>query len=142
MSRQFLWFQRLLDIPSSMLSTVEVHEIDKIGRVVDSALKAGANRFSQITWALNDKGPAQLKALQIAAKKAREKAKVLAQALDVTLVKILEVTEGRTPVLPRRPNLGMARMSMAMSESSEVPLSPGELAIQATVNVVFEISNK
>ena len=30
--------------------TVEVHELDKIGRVVDVALKAGANRFSQITW--------------------------------------------------------------------------------------------
>jgi uncharacterized protein YggE len=30
--------------------TVEVHELDSIGRVVDAALKAGANRFSQITW--------------------------------------------------------------------------------------------
>ena len=122
--------------------TVEVHELDKIGRVVDAALKAGANRFSQITWALKDKRPAQLEALQVAAKKAREKATILAQSLEVTLVRILEVTEGRTPMLPRRPNLGMARMSMAMSESSEVPLSPGELTIQATVNLVFEIRNK
>ena len=83
-----------------------------------------------------------MRPLKVAAKKAREKANILAQALDVTLVRILEVTEGRTPVLPRRHNLGMARMSMAMSESSEVPLSPGELTIQATVNLVFEIGTK
>ena len=44
--------------------TVEVHELDKIGRVVDAALKAGANRFSQITWALKDKRPAQLEAIK------------------------------------------------------------------------------
>jgi uncharacterized protein YggE len=99
--------------------TVEVHELDSIGRVVDSALKAGANRFSQITWALKDERPAQLEALKIASQDARGKAKVLAEALGVKLDRLLEVTEGRAAVLPRR-QLATARMSMAMAESSDV----------------------
>jgi len=118
---------------------VEVHKLDSIGRVVDAALKAGANRFSQITWALKDERPAQIEALQVAAQEARGKAKALAQALGVKLVRLLEVTEGRAPVLPRRHQLATARMSMAMAEASEVPLSPGELAVHATVTLVFEI---
>ena len=122
--------------------TVVVQKLDSIGRIVDAALKAGANRFSQITWALNDKEPAQLEAIKVASKKAREKANTLAKALSVELVRLLEVSEGRTPVLPRRPTLAGARMSMAMAESDDVPLSPGELNIQATVNLVFEIRDK
>jgi len=119
--------------------TVEVQDLDSIGRVVDAALKAGANRFSRITWALKDERPAQLDALKVAAQGAREKATALAQALGVKLVRLLEVTDGRAPVIPRRHQLASPRMSMAMSEASEVPLSPGELAVQATVSLVFEI---
>lgn len=121
--------------------TVEVHQLDSIGRVVDAALKAGANRFSQISWALKDERPAQLEALEVAAQDARGKAKALAQALGVKLDRLLEVTEGRAPVFPRRQQFTTARMSMAMAESSDVPLSPGELAVRATVTLVYEIDD-
>ena len=120
--------------------TVEVHELDRIGRVVDAALKAGANRFSQIAWALKDERPAQLEALKVASQDAREKAKVLAGALGVKLDRLLEVTEGHAAVIPRR-QIATARMSMAMAESSDVPLSPGELAVRATVTLVYQIDD-
>ena len=120
---------------------VEVHKLDGIGRVVDAALKAGANRFSQITWALKDDRPAQLKALGVAAHNARGKAKALAEALGVKLEGLLEVSEGGTPVLPRRHQLAAPRMSMAMAESSDVPLSPGELAVRSTVTLVYELDD-
>ena len=118
---------------------VEVQDLDRIGRVVDAALKAGANRFSRITWALEDERPAQLEAIKVAAQGAREKAKTLAQALGVKLGRLLEATEGGARLVSPRHQLASTRMSMAMSEASEVPLSPGELAVQATVNLVFEI---
>lgn len=121
--------------------SVEVHQMDRIGRVVDAALKAGANRFSQITWALKDERPAQLEAIAVAAQNARGKAKALAEALGVKLERLVEVTEGGTPVLPRRQQFATARMSMAMAESSEVPLSPGELSVRAMVNLVYEIDD-
>lgn len=120
---------------------VEVQDLDNIGRIVDAALNAGANRFSQITWALKDERPAKLEALKVAVQDARAKAKTLAQAIGVKLVRLLEVTEGRAPLLPRRQTLATARMSMAMAEGSEFPLSPGELAVQATVNLVYEIDD-
>ena len=56
------------------------------------------------------------------------------------LDRLLEVTEGRAPVLSRRQSAA-PRMSMAMAESSDVPLSPGELAVRATVTLVYEIDD-
>ena len=119
---------------------VEVFDLTQVGRVVDRALKAGANRFSHITWGLRDSRPAQLDALKSAARKAREKAKTLAQALDVQLLQLLSVTERGSSPIPRRSTRGSGMMSMAMEDAGAVPVSPGELTIRASVTLVYEIS--
>ncbi len=120
---------------------VEVLDLKIVGRVVDSALQAGANRFSHISWALQDNRPVKLKALKIAAQKAREKAKALAQALDVQLVQLLAVTEGVGERIPQRSTRGRAMMSMAMEDGGSVPVAAGELTIRATVTLMYEIGN-
>jgi len=122
--------------------TVEVWDLAVVGRVVDSALQAGANRFSHITWALRDKGPAKLNALEHAAQKAREKAHVLAKVLNVKLIQLLAVTDGEVSSLPQRTTRGRARMSMAMDDAGSTPVSPGELTVRASVTVVYEISEE
>lgn len=119
--------------------TVEVRKLEEVGRVVDGAFQAGANRFSQITWGVEDERPARLAALKAAANKAREKAEVLAQALGVKLVRVLAVNEGPRHVIPQPRRFRAGSMSLAMEESSDVPVSPGELTIVASVNLEFEI---
>ena len=116
-------------------------DLTRVGRVVDQALKAGANRFSHITWGLRDSYPAQLDALTRAAHRAREKAKTLAQALDVRLLRLLSVTERGGSPIPNQRTRERAMMSMAMENAgSSVPVSPGELSIRASVTLVYEIS--
>ncbi|MGB0910853.1 MAG: SIMPL domain-containing protein [Nitrospirales bacterium] len=120
---------------------VEVLDLTIVGRVVDSALKAGANRFSHIGWALRDNRPARMKALKSAAEKAREKAQTLARALNVQLIQLLAVTEGGTGPTPQRSTRGRAMMSMAMEDAGSVPVSPGELTVRASVTLMYEIGN-
>ncbi len=120
---------------------VKVLDLEIVGRVVDGALQAGANRFSHISWTLQDNRPAKLKALKSAAQKAREKAKALAQALDVQLVQLLAVTEGVGERIPQRSTRGRAMMSMAMEDGGSVPVAAGELTIRATVTLMYEIGN-
>ncbi|WP_447970300.1 SIMPL domain-containing protein [Nitrospira sp. M1] len=122
--------------------TIEVWDLAIVGRVVDSALQAGANRFSHITWALRDKSPSELEALERAAQKAREKARALAQTLNVKLIQLLAVTEGGSSFLPRRATRGRAMMSMAMEDAGSTPVSPGELTVRASVTLVYEISQE
>ncbi|GJL64411.1 MAG: hypothetical protein NPIRA04_30650 [Nitrospirales bacterium] len=122
--------------------TVEVWDLPIVGRVVDSALQAGANRFSHITWALRDERPLKQEALKLAARNAREKSQALAQALNVQLTRILAVTEGGPSTLPRRTTRGRAMMSMATDNAGSTPVTPGELTIHASVTLVYEISQE
>ncbi len=116
--------------------TVEIRALDRVGTVIEEVLKAGANSFQGLHWGLRDEQSVRLSALKQAAAKAREKAAVLSEALHVKLVRVLSANEGGPMVRPAAP---MARMAMEAS-IGEVPVSPGELKIEATVTLVYEIA--
>lgn len=121
---------------SNQLS-VEVRDLEKVAAVIDDSLAAGANHFQGLQWALRDEQPKRLSALQMAAAKAREKATALSQALKVKLVRVLNVSEGGHVVRPA-PYMGRAMASMEAA-SADMPVSSGELKIEATVTLVYEI---
>jgi uncharacterized protein len=119
---------------------VEVRDLGKVGAVADRALKAGANHFNGIQWVVRDQDPVYLQALAQAAKKAKDKAKTLAQSLDVQLVELLTVQEGGAAVPELRRSF--AKASMLMSDGaaeSSVPMSPGEIKVEAHVTLLYKI---
>lgn len=122
-------------IVSNMI-TVEIRALDKVGTVIEEVLKSGANSFHGLHWGLRDEQSVRLSALKLAAAKAREKAAVLGEALYVKLVRVLSVNEGSPVVRYAAP---MARMAMETS-AGEVPISPGELKVEVTVTLVYEIA--
>ena len=122
----------------SNMVTVEIRALDKVGTVIEEVLKAGANSFQGLHWGLREEQAVRLSALKQAAAKAREKASVLSETLHVKLARILSVTEGSQVV---RPGVAMARMAMEAS-AGDVPISSGELKIEATVTLVYEIAPK
>jgi uncharacterized protein YggE len=118
--------------------TVEVREIEKVGAVIEEGLSAGANHFHGLRWALRDEQQARLNALKIAAAKAREKAAALSEALNVKLGRLMNVTEGSQVVHPM-PRVGRAMAAMEVA-GGEVPISSGEMKVEATVTLVYEIA--
>ncbi len=120
---------------SNML-TVEVRDLDKVGKVIDAALTAGANRFHGLHWALQDERQPRLRALKMAAAQAREKAQALGESLDVKLVRILTANEGGVHVMPPRT---MMRTMAKLGASEDIPISAGELKVEASVTLVYEI---
>ncbi len=116
--------------------TVEIRALDRVGTVIEEVLKAGANSFHGLHWRLRDEQSVRLNALKQAAAKGREKAAVLGEALHVKLVRIVSVNEGGRMMRPAAP---MARMAMEAS-AADVPISPGELKVEATVTLVYEIA--
>lgn len=120
----------------SNLVTVEIRALDRVGTVIEEVLKAGANSFQGLHWGLRDNQSVRLSALKQAVAKAREKAAVLSEALHVKLVRVVSANEGGHMIRPAAP---MARMAME-ANSGEVPVSPGELKVEATVTLVYEIA--
>jgi hypothetical protein len=107
--------------------------------VVDRVLKVGANRFSGISWGLQNEQPTKLEVLKQASVKAQVKAETLAQALNLKLVRMMNVQEGGVALAPPE---GRYRMAMAMDSGGEASVSAGEISIHGTVTLVYEISQK
>lgn len=117
--------------------TVEVRNLEKVGPVIEDSLAAGANQFQSLQWALRDEQQAKVAALKQAAAKAREKAAALSEALKVKLTRLLSATEESRIV---RPVPRMAR-SMGTMEvgGGEAPMFSGEIKVEATVTIVYEM---
>lgn len=120
----------------SNMVNVEIRALDRVGTVIEEVLKAGANNFQGLHWGLRDEQSVRLSALKQAAARAKDKAVALSDTLHVKLARILSVTEGGHVIRPAAP---MARMAMEAS-AGDVPVSPGELKIEATVTLVYEIA--
>lgn len=116
---------------------VEVRNLEVVGKVVDRVLKVGANRFSGISWGLQNEQPTKLEVLKLASSKAQAKAETLAQALNLKLVRMINVLEGGVSPAPIE---GRYRMAMAMDSGGEASVSAGEISIRGTVTLVYEIS--
>lgn len=116
---------------------VELHEIDGVGALIDAASQAGANRISDLQFTLEDRSAHLHDALQKAGHEAQAQAKSVAAALGVTLKQVMSATTSAPPiVLPRRYQTG----GMAMAESrAPTPVEPGEVSVQATLHVTYEI---
>jgi uncharacterized protein len=119
---------------------VEAGKGDRVGNVIDAAIGAGANTVEGIQFDLVDDQPAYLRALARASEKAQEKAAALAQALGVGRGRLLEVREaGVSFEPPPVPYLAMEARAMKADGAS---VSPGEMAVRATVIVRYEVQPK
>jgi uncharacterized protein len=116
--------------------TVEVRNLEKVGAVIEESLAAGANRFQALHWALRDEQQAKLSALKRAAVMAHEKATVLSESLKVKLIRLMSATEDSHLV---RPLPKLARSMMMEEGSEETPVFAGEIKIEATVTLNYEV---
>jgi uncharacterized protein YggE len=117
--------------------TIEVRNLEKVGAVIEASLSAGANHFQGLHWALRNEQQAKLGALKEAAVRAREKASALGEALNVKLIRLTSASEDSHVV---RPVPRVSRSMMAMEGGAgETPIFSGEVKVEATVTLMYEI---
>jgi len=114
--------------------TVRVRNLGAVGTILDVLTKTGANRINHINFGIQKPRPHKDEARKNAVTDARAKAELYAQAAGVELGKVVYINENGGNPQPR----AMARMEMAMA-SDAVPVAAGELGLQSTVTIVFEI---
>jgi uncharacterized protein YggE len=117
---------------------VTVRELDNIGEVLNAAVEAGANSISGIQFDVEDRTDAIAEAQAAAVQNAQSQAENLAQAAGIELGQIISInTFGGAVPLPKFDGVGGGA---AVAESSQVPVSTGQMRISIEVNMVFEIT--
>jgi uncharacterized protein YggE len=129
---------RITGYQASNVVAIRLEKLELAGPVIDAGLAAGANRLDGVAFGLRNDRAARGKALTAAVAEARAKAQALARALNVRLVRILDVAEGGIQVAPQP--LYKARMALEMSASSDTPVSSGQVGVSGAVTVRWEIA--
>jgi uncharacterized protein len=115
---------------------ITVRDLSKLGTMLDSVVRSGANTINSISFDVVDKEAALAQARDMAIAKARTEAEAIAKASGVTLGDLQTVnvytSTGATPVYD-------AKGGMSMSGGAQVPVSAGQLVITADANLVYEI---
>jgi uncharacterized protein len=130
---------RLIGYRAMNMLTVETPRMDQVGRLIDVALEAGANRMDGLSFTVRDAEAAQSEALRLAVERGRRTAETLAAAMGVRLGPVLRATTavGGAPAPP--PGMIMAR---EMAADVRTPIEPGEQTMAAQVQLVFEIADR
>ena len=111
-----------------------VEDVDVVGRVIDVAIGAGANRVSGIEFVASDTEAARQEALTMAVQRAREQAVTIATALGHELGAALEVRGGSA--LPRT---GPELMMRAEAVAAATPIEAADQTVTATVSIKFAL---
>jgi uncharacterized protein YggE len=115
-----------------------IPDVKNAGRVVDVALKQGANEVQRLIFTLKNPEPVQAEALKAAAAKARTRAAALAAALGLKLGNVLSVSDGDFSARPAPFSEMRAKVTSA---DVNTPIEAGELEVPATVTVFFTTSS-
>lgn len=119
---------------------VEIDDLALVGRVIDAGVTAGANRVDSLVFNLRDDQTARAEALQKAVIQARDKAAVLAAAAGVGLGDLTEIQEGGVNIIP--PPRPYGNVTMMRAESVATPTQPGEVRVQASVTLRYELTER
>lgn len=121
----------------SNMVTAKIRDIDTVGTVIDNVAVAGGDltRIDGVSFSVDDPSAYHEEARQKAMADARAKAEQLAELAGLDLGKPTFISESSfipSPVYP-----GRVYAEAAMAPAMETPISPGELEISLTVQVVY-----
>jgi uncharacterized protein YggE len=114
---------------------VTVHDINKVGDLVDKAVGAGATSVDGVTFRVNDPTAAESQARKAAVADAKAKADALAAAAGVTISGVSSISESVSPIPYPMPYASAAGAKDAIA----TPVQPGTAEIDVVVTIVYRI---
>ncbi len=116
----------------SNMVQVTIRDLEQVGEVLETAVKAGANNIWGINFSVADPAALEAQARENAAKDAKARAEALAGLHGVAVGSVMSVSEvvgGSTPVF----------MEAAKAMGGGAPVEPGELTLSTQIQVVYAI---
>ena len=111
-----------------------IEDVDAVGRVIDAAIGAGANRVAGINFFASDTEAARTEALAEAVRSARAEATVIAESLGYRLGAPLEINGGAARPTPRP-----YEMASLSARAADTPIEAGDQTVTASVSIRFAL---
>lgn len=115
---------------------IRVSDIDRVGEVIDMAFGAGANTLNGISFSATDTKDAREKAMTAAIEDARAKAEILADAVDLQIRGVEEITEQNTYSYNKGAG-NFFEVAEAEYDASGTVVQAARLTVSASVTVIF-----
>ncbi len=128
---------RIIGYQASNNVSIRQRDLDDFGRVIDTLARAGANQINGPMFQMDDPEPALDEARLDAMAKARQRAELYAGAAGLRITRVLSITEGGGYSGP--PPM-FARAERLQSAAAPTPVQPGELQMNATITVLYELA--
>lgn len=128
---------RITGYSASNQVTVRVRQLDRLGAILDTVVKAGGNNFGGLSFGLDDDTEARNEARRMAMKEAMDRATLYAEVAGLKIRRVVTISESGGWSPQPMPMMAMARMESA--DMAPSPVSGGEVGFTADVNVVFEL---
>jgi uncharacterized protein YggE len=111
---------------------------DDAAKVLDLAVKAGANQSGQIDWSFSDENTPEAQAAAKALQRAHAQAAQMAQSLNAKLG-VLLYASNEVQASPIRPIMMRAMVAQKGAEPAPLAINPREIEKSATVTAIFAI---
>lgn len=108
-------------------------DVDAVGRIIDVAILAGANRVAGISFFASDTEAARAEALAEAVRTATAEARTIARSLGYRLGPPLEIDGGARRPMPRTMEVA------AMQARAPTPIEAGDQTVSASVSIRFAL---
>jgi uncharacterized protein len=119
--------------------TARVHDLGKLGDLLDKVTLAGANRIDGIAFVVSNRDGLLDEVRRGAAADAKKKADLYAAASGVTLGKVMTLAEEGTPAY--QPMAGRMMAAAAPPPPVAVPVEGGEATLTVRVRVVYSLAD-
>lgn len=128
---------RLTGYQANNSITIKVRKLDTLGKTLDAVVKGGGNTINGISFSIDEPEKFQNDARIEAVKDAAAKAELYAQAVGYKVKRIVTISEQEFYPQP------VPMMAMRMQDSGGAPetqIAAGEVSLEQTVTVLFELT--
>jgi len=115
--------------------TLRTKRTEEVGDLIDKAIEIGANVVQGIDFTIEDEKAFCDSILKKAIERAKREAEVVAQSTGMKITGIKNIS----PTCRKETHYPFQREMLMEAKISETPIEAGDIAINATVNVVFYI---
>ena len=113
-----------------------VHDISKLGQILDAVVSSGATNLNGPTFSIDDDSKMKEVARERALANAKARAMSYARSEGYTGVRVLSINEG----ISNQSYAPMARMKNEMAASSAPPVEPGQVGTVVSLSITYEMT--